>query len=100
MTSKVALTTSTTIQLHFVRPSSFTRKKRFALKIGVNHDDGRSIVIQITDNCWYRVKSSDLAGMMPPVTSDNLIATFFPWTHDQRDDLTGIQGRFLRAFCS
>ena len=86
------------IQLHFISPRSFAGQQRFALKIGVNHDDGGCIVIQITNDGGHRVKSGDLAGMMSPVTSNNLISAFLPWAHDGGnqyamfpDALSGIQ---------
>ena len=86
------------IQLHLVRPRPFAGQQRFALKIGVNHDDGSGIVVQITDDSGHRGKSGDLACMMSPVTSNNLISAFFPWAHDGGnqyamfpDALSGIQ---------
>lgn len=73
------------IQLHLVRKRSFAGQKTLALDVAVNHDDRRCIVIQITDNHRHRVKSSDFTSALSPVTGDNLITAFFPWTDNRRN---------------
>ena len=90
------------IQLHLVRKRSFAGQKTLALDVAVNHDDRRCIVIQITDNHRHRVKSSDFTSALSPVTGDNLITAFFPWTDNRRnknavfpDALSRIQHAFI-----
>ena len=73
------------IQLHLVRKRSFAGQKTLALDVAVNHDDRRCIVIQITDNHRHRVKSGNFTSALSPVTGDNLITAFFPWTDNRRN---------------
>ena len=57
---------------------------------------------RITDNHRHRVKSGNFTSALSPVTGDNLITAFFPWTDNGRnknsvfpDALSRIQHAFI-----
>ena len=63
------------LQFHPIRPSLLARKQRLPLpQVGIHHEDGSGIIIQLAHSHRHLVKSGELCGLHAVMPGDNLIS--------------------------
>ena len=61
--------------LHPIRPSLLARQQRLPLpQVGIHHEDGSGIIIQLAHGHRHLVKSGELCGLHAVVSGDDLIS--------------------------
>ena len=62
------------LQLHLVGECPFTGQDRLPLKIAVDHEDRRRVVVQLPDDNRHGLLSGQFTGTVPPVACHQLVA--------------------------
>ena len=73
------------LQLHPIGKRPLAGQQRFPLQVGIHHDDGRLIVIQLPHDHRHFRKSRQQAGPVPPVARHQLISALLSRPRDGRD---------------
>lgn len=73
------------IEFHFIDKSPFARQQLLTLQIAIHHDNRGSVVVEIANDDRHGFLTCQLGSMMPPVTSDQLIAAVRIRTRNRGD---------------
>ena len=76
------------IEFHFIDKSPFARQQLLTLQIAIHHDDRGSIVVEVTNDDRHGFLARQLGCMMPPVSSNQLVAAVRVRTRNRRDKHT------------
>ena len=72
-------------ELHFISKSPFARQQLLTLQIAIHHDDRGSIVVEVTNDDRHGFLACQLGCMMPPVSSNQLVAAVRIRTRNRGD---------------
>ena len=73
------------IEFHFIDKSPFARQQLLTLQIAVHHDNCSGIVVEVANDDRHGFLARQLGRMMPPVSSDQLIAAVRIRTRNRGD---------------